>query len=81
MNIDSLLDAISKININTDEDTYFLEIIHTMSDAAEVGINAVVYEITTLNNNSIMNIYNRIKYTFPDIDARIDNKRIHIDWS
>jgi hypothetical protein len=81
MNVDSLLDAISKINLNTDEDTYFLEILHTMSDAAEVGINAIVYEIITLDNSSIQNICNRIKDTFPDIVVTINNKRIYIDWS
>ncbi len=81
MNVDSLLDAISKINLNTDEDTYFLEILHKMSDVAEVGINSIVYEIITLDNNSIQHICNRIKDTFPDISVTINNKRIYIDWS
>ena len=81
MNIDSLLDLISKINLNTDEDTYFFQTLNTITDSAEVGINSIVYEINTLDNNSIQNICNRFKETFPDIIVTINEKRIYIDWS
>ncbi len=81
MDVESLLNLISKINLNTDEDTYFLQIINAMSEAAEVAINSLVYEIITLDNNSIQNICNRLKDTFPDINVTVNEKRIYIDWS
>jgi hypothetical protein len=76
----NLLSSISLENIN-EEDEYLLNIIDAINEAAQVGVNVVVYEIVTLNNNSIQNIGNRIKNAFPDIDITIKDKRIYIDWS
>ena len=81
MNINSLLHLISNININTDEDKYFLEILNTINSAAEIGINSIAYELHTINAYSIQIICNKIKNNFPDIDITIYDKRIYIDWS
>ncbi len=83
MNVNTLIDLMSSISLETinDEDTYLLNILDAINEAAQVGINVVAYELITLNNNSIKNICNKIKKAFPDIDVTINNKRIYIDWS
>jgi hypothetical protein len=83
MNVNILANLMSSISLETinDEDTYLLNILDAINEAAQVCVNAVVYELITLNNNSIKNIGNKIKNAFPDIDVTIKEKRIYIDWS
>ena len=72
---------LSDIHINTLEDSYLFDILNTINNSAQIGINAMVYEINTINNNSIQYICIKIKENFPEVNLTINNKRIYIDWS
>jgi hypothetical protein len=81
MNVNSLTEMMSKCNINNYQESYVFKIINTINDSAQLGINSITYEISTLDNISVQNICNEIKYIFPDIDITFSDKHIYIDWS
>lgn len=81
MDISELITQLKTTYINKSNQGYLTRIIESMKEASDVGLNNILYEISTMDDNDLQKIRNELLTLFPDMYINIKEKRILIDWS
>lgn len=80
MDISDLISQLSGTHLLEIQD-YLLTIIELIKETADAGLNTLLYELYTLDTNTVQKIRNELLTLFPDMEITIREKHLLIDWS